>query len=272
MFNPSLDVAFNGRRTRNHHHPPQPRNQHQQGNSAPFPPPTDAPSQAPPSAALSSSVPLRSASLPTPRQQGHQHRRATDAIVRTTDDGRGSGGSGTTINRATARHQGAVMYQGGAPGVGSGGGAAGGDSNNGGGCSRSPIAEAAERRGVGSGVETGGGEAGLGKGAGDAVDNELLTKSLDAVRHRVKHYRMYLKPSFQVSTPKGGVTRRVECNVRSRKKSFKPHASPPNSTPSCVPTKVHHCTKWHPVSILRFHSKARARRWFEADVSTYRRS
>lgn len=151
------------------------------------------------------------------------------------------------------------MYQGGAPGVGSGGGAAGGDSNNGGGCSRSPIAEAAERRGVESGVETGGGEAGLGKEAGDAVDNELLNKSLDAVRHRVKHYRMYLKPSFQVSTPKGGVTRRVECNVRSRKKSFKPHASPPNSTPSCVPTKVS-CTKWHPVSILRFHSKARARR------------
>ena len=33
---------------------------------------------------------------------------------------------------------------------------------------------------------------------GDAVDTELLAKSLDAVRHRVKHYRMYMKPSFQV--------------------------------------------------------------------------
>lgn len=32
----------------------------------------------------------------------------------------------------------------------------------------------------------------------DAVDEELLRKALDAVRHRVKHYRMSLKPCFQV--------------------------------------------------------------------------
>ena len=93
------------------------------------------------------------------------------------------------------------MYQSGAPGIG-GGGAGGGDSDSdGGGCSRSPIAEAAARRGAGSGEETG--EVGAGKEAGDAVDDELLNKSLDAVRHRVKHYRMYLKPSFQVNAPQG---------------------------------------------------------------------
>lgn len=32
---------------------------------------------------------------------------------------------------------------------------------------------------------------------GDSVDHEVLQKALDAVRHRVKHYRMYIKPSFQ---------------------------------------------------------------------------
>ena len=33
----------------------------------------------------------------------------------------------------------------------------------------------------------------------DAVDREVLEKALDAVRYRVKHYRMYIKPSFQAS-------------------------------------------------------------------------
>lgn len=44
-----------------------------------------------------------------------------------------------------------------------------------------------------------GGDRGNGMGVDDTVEREILKKALDAVRHRVKHYRMYLKPSFQVS-------------------------------------------------------------------------
>lgn len=42
------------------------------------------------------------------------------------------------------------------------------------------------------------GKADGGRGARDAVDYEVAQKALDVIRHRVKHYRMYLKPSFQV--------------------------------------------------------------------------
>lgn len=203
VFNASLVAESNGRRTRNHHHPPQPR--HQKGvNSAHFPPPTDAPSQAPPLAALSS-MPLRSASLPAPQQRGQQHGRDTDAVVRASENNgrcRGSSGRVKAINRAAARQQGAVMYQ---------NGAGGSDSTDGGGFSRSPMAAAAARTGGG------GGRAGLRKETGDAVDDELLNKSLDAVRHRVKHYRMHIKPSFQVNAAKGGLTQTVELNVRRTK-------------------------------------------------------
>lgn len=45
----------------------------------------------------------------------------------------------------------------------------------------------------------GGSDVGPENEIGDAVDVEVLNRSLDAVRHRVKHYRMHLKPSFQVS-------------------------------------------------------------------------
>lgn len=57
------------------------------------------------------------------------------------------------------------------------------------------------RRPVVQSMGGGGGssEVGPGNEVGDAVDVEMLNKSLDAVRHRVKHYRMHLKPSFQVS-------------------------------------------------------------------------
>lgn len=33
---------------------------------------------------------------------------------------------------------------------------------------------------------------------GDSIDREIAEKALDAVRCQVKHYRMHLKPSFQV--------------------------------------------------------------------------
>lgn len=96
------------------------------------------------------------------------------------------------------------MYQAGTSG-GSSGGAGGGENNAGSGYGRSPMAETDARRGGGTGLETRREAPGLGKEAGDAVDSELLNKSLDAVRHRVKHYRMYLKPSFQVTKgPKRG--------------------------------------------------------------------
>eukprot|EP00903_Cladosiphon_okamuranus_P014842 g13743.t1 len=188
VFNPSLQVVPNGRRTRNHHHPPQPR-RHDQGNSALFPPPTDTPSQAPLSAALSSSMPPRSASLPAPQPHEQQHGRETDAVVGAAESncrGKGSSGSVNTVNRAAARHQGAVIYQ---------SGAGGGDNPDGGGFGRSPLVTASARIGGGSGGVR------PGKEAGDAVDEELLNKTLDAVRHRVKHYRMYLKPSFQDFDP-----------------------------------------------------------------------
>lgn len=54
------------------------------------------------------------------------------------------------------------------------------------------------RDGGGSTASTwGGGEEEEEEGEGDSVDHEVLQKALDAVRHRVKHYRMYIKPSFQ---------------------------------------------------------------------------
>lgn len=94
------------------------------------------------------------------------------------------------------------MYQSGASG--GSGGAGSSDSNAGGGYSRSPTSEAATLRGGGGGVQIGREDLGLGKDAADAVDAELLNKSLDTVRHRVKHYRMYLKPPFQVKPFKRG--------------------------------------------------------------------
>lgn len=42
-------------------------------------------------------------------------------------------------------------------------------------------------------------QGGQGEDEEDAVDCEVVRKALDAVRHRVKHYRMYIKPSFQAS-------------------------------------------------------------------------
>jgi len=175
VFDPSAAAAANTRRSRNQHHPPQPPYM-RHGNSARFPFPANGQSGASssPRSLPSPSAPLRSTSLPTPHQGRQQERVAGTTVDGTSNDGRGSRGSGRattdSIDRPPACHRGGFVTQNGLPGGGSGD-------------------DGSEMSRKGLGME---------EGVGDAVDAELLAKSLDAVRHRVKHYRMNLKPSFQV--------------------------------------------------------------------------
>ncbi|CAM9343026.1 unnamed protein product [Scytosiphon promiscuus] len=182
IFDPST-VGASGRRSRNHHHqkprpfsPPGPRGQKQpQGNSARFPPPPDVPSSGSPSPA----------SLASPF--GREHRRAPDAVT--------CASSNTTSNRVGGRQQGAVQHRHGGPG-----GRRGGNLNR---CCPGMEPEGPGGEGIG-GVRSGGvrpSQRGTGEDAGDAVDVKVLDMALEAVRNRVKHYRMYLKPSFQDFDP-----------------------------------------------------------------------
>ncbi|CAM9638892.1 unnamed protein product [Pylaiella littoralis] len=190
-FDPSAAAASSGFRSKN-------KQQRQPGNSARSPPPADAPplprASSPAPSVLSS--PLRSTSLPTQQQQQQQqqnrqaqpqqHRRATNSILQGTSNNGSSSGSASnnsdTINRSTPRHLvGAVSHQNGAPSGSSIGGSGGGGG----------------RPETGTRGEVRGAE----EEAWDAVDAEVLNRSLEAVRHRVKHYRVHLKPSFQDFDP-----------------------------------------------------------------------
>ncbi|CBJ27458.1 conserved unknown protein [Ectocarpus siliculosus] len=179
VFDPSVAAGNNHRRSQHNHH--QPRGHQAEGDSAPVPHlasgvPSPNTTPSPPLSPLSSPSPLGSSS--SPAQQGQQeHRRATCD---------GSSSATAVTNRMAARHQDAVMYR------NMGNGSSGGDGGGvGAGWNRRPV------------MGGGGGGSGVGPGndIGDAVDVEVLNKSLDAVRHRVKHYRMHLKPSFQDFDP-----------------------------------------------------------------------
>lgn len=154
------------------------------GSPSPSSPPLSSPSAPTPPPRRSSSWPAKQ---PQPRQQQHLdqgpcHRRATDAVAR--------GASDRITSRAGARHQGAVEHRHGGPG-----GSDGGGGWVGGGLNGSPGVGSRGSGGDGGGFPS---HTGTGQDAGDAVDVEVLNRALDAVRNRVKHYRMYLKPSFQV--------------------------------------------------------------------------
>ncbi|CAM9270699.1 unnamed protein product, partial [Ectocarpus sp. 13 AM-2016] len=177
VFDPSVAAANNHRRSQHNHH--EPRGQQPGRDSAPVPhlasgvPSPNTP-LSPPLSPLSPPSPL--GSLSSPAQQGQQeHRRVTCD---------GSSSATAVTNRTAARHEGAVMYK------NMGDGSRGGDGGGvGAGWNRRPV------------MGGGGSDVGRGNEIGDAVDVEVLNKSLDAVRHRVKHYRMHLKPSFQDFDP-----------------------------------------------------------------------